>query len=137
MHENENKNSDFVFCRFTIRNFSTKSHDTPRMAQIISGNAIAKQIRTELKQHIEEWVAQGFRRPHLTAVLIGDDPASHTYVNNKIKVTQFHPENQNFLSFHCYNFKTICTQPQPQQNFSKQELLFRSLTGCRRCGHFQ
>lgn len=56
------------------------------MAKLISGLAIAEEIRTELKQQILEWIAAGHRAPHLTAVLIGDDPASHTYVNNKIKV---------------------------------------------------
>lgn len=56
------------------------------MAKLISGIEIAKEIRQELKQHIIEWESQGYRPPHLTAVLIGDDPASHTYVNNKIKV---------------------------------------------------
>lgn len=56
------------------------------MAKLISGLAIAKEIRQELKQHIIEWEIEGHRAPHLTAILIGDDPASHTYVNNKIKV---------------------------------------------------
>lgn len=56
------------------------------MAKLISGVAIAKEIRDELKQHIIEWESEGHRPPHLTAILIGDDPASHTYVNNKIKV---------------------------------------------------
>lgn len=56
------------------------------MAKIISGVTIAKEIRHELKEHIIEWEEEGHRPPHLTAVLIGDDPASHTYVNNKIKV---------------------------------------------------
>lgn len=56
------------------------------MAKLINGLAIAKEIRQELKQHIIEWEVEGHRAPHLTAVLIGDDPASHTYVNNKIKV---------------------------------------------------
>lgn len=56
------------------------------MAKIINGLAIAKEIRQELKDHIIEWEKEGHRAPHLTAVLIGDDPASHTYVNNKIKV---------------------------------------------------
>lgn len=63
------------------------------MAKIISGVTIAKEIRHELKTHIDEWIGDGHRAPHLTAVLIGDDPASHTYVNNKIKVsykTLFH-----------------------------------------------
>lgn len=56
------------------------------MAKLINGLEIAKEIRQELKQHIIEWESEGHRAPHLTAVLIGDDPASHTYVNNKIKV---------------------------------------------------
>lgn len=56
------------------------------MAKIISGLEIAKEIRQELKEHIIDWEKEGHRAPHLTAVLIGDDPASHTYVNNKIKV---------------------------------------------------
>lgn len=59
------------------------------MAELISGLAIAKEIRQELREHIVEWTADGHRPPHLTAVLIGDDPASHTYVNNKIKVRAF------------------------------------------------
>lgn len=58
------------------------------MAKLISGVAIAKEIRQEIKEHIVEWVGNGHRAPHLTAVLIGEDPASHTYVNNKIKVWQ-------------------------------------------------
>lgn len=57
------------------------------MAKLISGLTIAKEIREELKQHIIEWEEEGHRAPHLTAVLIGEDPASHTYVNNKIKVS--------------------------------------------------
>lgn len=70
--------------------FSSKDHDIPKMAKVISGIAISKEIRAELKEQIAEWVAKGNRAPHLTAVLIGDDPASHTYVNNKIKVTHWH-----------------------------------------------
>lgn len=68
-------------------NFSSKDHHIPKMAKVISGIAISKEIRAELKEQIAEWVAKGHRAPHLTAVLIGDDPASHTYVNNKIKVS--------------------------------------------------
>lgn len=55
------------------------------MAKLISGVAIAKEIRTELKEQIQQWIGKGFRAPQLTAILVGDDPASHTYVNNKIK----------------------------------------------------
>lgn len=51
--------------------------------------AIAKEIRQELKEHIIEWEEEGHRAPHLTAVLVGEDPPSQTYVMNKIKVSIF------------------------------------------------
>lgn len=56
------------------------------MAKLINGKEIADEIRTELKLQIDDWVKKGNRPPQLTAVLIGSDPASCTYVNNKMKV---------------------------------------------------
>ncbi|HEY3385161.1 MAG TPA: tetrahydrofolate dehydrogenase/cyclohydrolase catalytic domain-containing protein, partial [Saprospiraceae bacterium] len=53
--------------------------------QIIDGNAIAKQIKAELKEKVDKVVATGKRPPHLAAVLIGDHPASRSYVTNKVK----------------------------------------------------
>ena len=53
--------------------------------QIIDGNAIAKQIKSELKEKVDKAVAAGRRPPHLAAVLIGDHPASRSYVTNKVK----------------------------------------------------
>lgn len=58
-----------------------------QMAQIIDGKQIANDIRTELKTKIHKWVQEGHRPPQLTAVLIGNDPASCTYVKNKMKVS--------------------------------------------------
>lgn len=57
------------------------------MAQLIDGKKIAAEIRQELRTQVEHWVAAGHRAPQLTAVLIGEDPASCTYVNNKMKVS--------------------------------------------------
>lgn len=57
------------------------------MAQIIDGKQIADNIRHELKAKIDKWVKEGHRPPQLTAVLIGSDPASCTYVKNKMKVS--------------------------------------------------
>ena len=53
--------------------------------QIIDGNAIAKQIKSELKEKVDKAAAAGRRPPHLAAVLIGDHPASRSYVTNKVK----------------------------------------------------
>lgn len=58
------------------------------MAQLIDGKQIASDIRAELREQIEEWMGQGHRAPQLTAVLIGTDPASCTYVRNKMKAAE-------------------------------------------------
>jgi methylenetetrahydrofolate dehydrogenase (NADP+)/methenyltetrahydrofolate cyclohydrolase len=52
-------------------------------ATLIDGKAIAQQVRTEVRQEIEAWVADGGRRPGLATVLVGDDPASAVYVGGK------------------------------------------------------
>ncbi|XP_067857357.1 bifunctional methylenetetrahydrofolate dehydrogenase/cyclohydrolase, mitochondrial-like isoform X1 [Heptranchias perlo] len=54
-------------------------------AVVISGRRLARQIRGEAKLDVEQWVADGNRRPHLSVVLVGDNPASHSYVKNKTK----------------------------------------------------
>ncbi|XP_048640803.1 bifunctional methylenetetrahydrofolate dehydrogenase/cyclohydrolase 2, mitochondrial isoform X4 [Marmota marmota marmota] len=54
-------------------------------AVVISGTEMAKQIQKEIHQGVESWIALGHRRPHLSIILVGDNPASHTYVRNKIK----------------------------------------------------
>ncbi|XP_050092864.1 bifunctional methylenetetrahydrofolate dehydrogenase/cyclohydrolase, mitochondrial isoform X2 [Anopheles aquasalis] len=58
------------------------------MAKCIDGKQIAADIRNELRQQVSSWIAQGNRSPQLTAILIGDDPASATYVNNKMKAAE-------------------------------------------------
>jgi methylenetetrahydrofolate dehydrogenase (NADP+)/methenyltetrahydrofolate cyclohydrolase len=52
--------------------------------KLIDGKAIAKKIKEELKRDIEELKAAGVI-PGLAAVLVGDDPASHIYVNSKAR----------------------------------------------------
>lgn len=52
-------------------------------ARIIDGVAIAAEVRAEVAAGVRAFVAAGRRAPHLSVVLVGDDPASHTYVRNK------------------------------------------------------
>ncbi|XP_073425160.1 bifunctional methylenetetrahydrofolate dehydrogenase/cyclohydrolase, mitochondrial isoform X1 [Dendrobates tinctorius] len=54
-------------------------------AVVISGRKLARQIRQEARQEVEQWVAAGNKRPHLSVVLVGDNPASHSYVLNKTR----------------------------------------------------
>uniref|UniRef100_A0A8C6PXD5 Methenyltetrahydrofolate cyclohydrolase n=1 Tax=Nothobranchius furzeri TaxID=105023 RepID=A0A8C6PXD5_NOTFU len=54
-------------------------------AVVVSGRKLARQIREETQVDVEKWVLAGNRRPHLSVVLVGDDPASHSYVLNKTR----------------------------------------------------
>ncbi len=51
-------------------------------ARIIDGNAIAAEVRAEVAAGVRELRASGVT-PHLTAMLVGDDAASRTYVRLK------------------------------------------------------
>ncbi|MFP3948105.1 MAG: bifunctional 5,10-methylenetetrahydrofolate dehydrogenase/5,10-methenyltetrahydrofolate cyclohydrolase [Gemmatimonadota bacterium] len=51
-------------------------------ASIISGKEIAENIRSELKEKVDDLTAEDFV-PGLATVLVGDDPASHMYVGMK------------------------------------------------------
>mgnify|MGYP006277590159 CR=1 FL=1 len=55
------------------------------MGEIIDGKQVANTIRTQLQGEIEQLQAQHQVTPGLAAVLVGDDPASHVYVNMKEK----------------------------------------------------
>lgn len=52
-------------------------------ARIIDGRAIAEEVRAEVAREVEAHVAAGGTRPHLSVVLVGDDPASAIYVRSK------------------------------------------------------
>ncbi|MDZ4840244.1 MAG: tetrahydrofolate dehydrogenase/cyclohydrolase catalytic domain-containing protein [Bacteroidota bacterium] len=52
--------------------------------QIIDGQLVASILKKSLKEKVEYRVQLGHRPPHLCAILIGEDPASHAYINYKI-----------------------------------------------------
>ena len=56
-------------------------------AEIIDGKKLAESIKQEIKSAIDERKRQGLQVPGLATVLVGSDPASQTYVANKIKTT--------------------------------------------------
>ncbi|MDH5475081.1 MAG: bifunctional methylenetetrahydrofolate dehydrogenase/methenyltetrahydrofolate cyclohydrolase FolD [Cyclobacteriaceae bacterium] len=55
---------------------------------ILDGKATSKQIKIEIAEKVKSMVAKGKRAPHLAAVLVGDDGASRTYVNAKVKACE-------------------------------------------------
>ena len=52
-------------------------------AQILDGKSISAQIRSKVKQQVDELLAQDQRPPGLAVVLVGENPASEVYVRNK------------------------------------------------------
>ncbi|MFH0789061.1 MAG: tetrahydrofolate dehydrogenase/cyclohydrolase catalytic domain-containing protein [Pseudomonadota bacterium] len=57
-------------------------------AKIISGVEVAKQIREELKQEVEQLKAQKGVVPGLVTILVGENPASISYVTAKQKTSK-------------------------------------------------
>ena len=58
------------------------------MPQIIDGRQLADSIRQEISASAKKFYEQNKALPKLAAVLVGDDPASHVYVRNKIKACE-------------------------------------------------
>ncbi len=54
-------------------------------ADIISGTAISRQIREELKKEVAQLKEKHNIIPGLATVLVGEDPASQTYVGSKVR----------------------------------------------------
>ncbi len=50
---------------------------------LIDGKKTAADIRDEIRREVEVLTENGQRAPHLTAILVGEDPASWAYVKNK------------------------------------------------------
>ncbi len=56
-------------------------------AKIIDGKAIAAELREDVAKGVKELIAAGGTKPGLATVLVGDNPASHTYVRMKRKAS--------------------------------------------------
>ncbi len=54
-------------------------------ARLLDGRRLAARLNKEIRHAVEEMQARGLRRPGLSAVLVGRDPASELYVRNKRK----------------------------------------------------
>lgn len=55
------------------------------MTQILDGKATSLAIEAELTEAVNARLERGLKRPHLAAVLVGDNPASRAYVGHKVK----------------------------------------------------
>lgn len=56
--------------------------------ELIDGKVIAATIKKEIAAEVERIIAQGGKRPHLAAILVGHDGGSETYVANKVRACE-------------------------------------------------
>ena len=53
--------------------------------QLLDGKLLSEEILSELKLEVDNIIKENGKVPHLAAVLVGEDGASITYVNSKVK----------------------------------------------------
>ena len=58
------------------------------MAQILDGKLCAENLKLTIQVQVSEFCKQFQIQPTLATILVGEDPASHVYVRNKIKSTE-------------------------------------------------
>ena len=57
-------------------------------AKLLQGKELSQRIQEEIGQKVREVKEKGGKVPHLAAVLVGNDGASETYVNHKVKACE-------------------------------------------------
>lgn len=53
--------------------------------KLLDGREISNKVKAELAEEVKVMIGQGDRPPHLAAIIVGNDPASETYVKSKVK----------------------------------------------------
>ena len=53
--------------------------------QLLDGKLTSNTLKDEIALEVTEQLANGGKKPHLAAILVGGDGASETYVNAKVK----------------------------------------------------
>lgn len=55
------------------------------MSRVLEGKPVSDALRAEVAAGVKDLVSRGLRPPGLTAVLVGENPASQVYVASKVK----------------------------------------------------
>lgn len=58
------------------------------MSNLLDGKVVSEHKLKEIAKKVENLRAEGLRKPHLAAILVGNDPASQTYVNSKVRTCE-------------------------------------------------
>ena len=55
---------------------------------ILDGKKISNEIKDEIAAEVQQMKNRGEKVPHLAAIIVGNDGASLTYVNSKVKACE-------------------------------------------------
>ena len=55
---------------------------------ILDGKKVSNDIKNEIATEVEKMKQRGEKVPHLAAIIVGNDGASKTYVNSKVKACE-------------------------------------------------
>lgn len=59
------------------------------MSKIIDGKALSVSVKDSIRGKVQELASKGLRRPCLAVVIVGDDPASRSYVKGKVSAAEY------------------------------------------------
>jgi len=76
---------------------------------LIDGKKTSEQIKAEIAEEVKALIAGGGKKPHLAAVLVGNDGGSETYVAGKVKACELVGFRSTLIRF--------------EENVSEEELL--------------
>lgn len=80
-HKYVNENGEFIFVQCVM--------EVDMETRIMDGQAIARELRGELKEKIQSYMEKGLPAPKMAVILVGEDPASQVYVANKEKACKW------------------------------------------------
>ncbi|MCR5327091.1 MAG: bifunctional methylenetetrahydrofolate dehydrogenase/methenyltetrahydrofolate cyclohydrolase FolD [Bacteroidales bacterium] len=69
------------------------------MSNIIDGKAVSLEIKEKLKEKVEVIRAEGGRIPCIAVIIVGDNPASRSYVRGKIKAAEYTGMDSRLIEF--------------------------------------
>lgn len=58
------------------------------MSTLLDGKQVSAHILQQIAEEVADLVEKGHKKPHLAAILVGEDPASQTYVSSKVKTCE-------------------------------------------------
>lgn len=56
--------------------------------KLLKGQPVSEKIQTDIKTEIASWSQKGLALPHLSVILVGNDPASQVYVGHKARMCE-------------------------------------------------